>query len=199
MPGQVGPVFCELRHTVLYLNSVHQLWFDLFWDDEAEGLLHYVSPYFANVVRESMLRDLLMTVARLTDPPSTGGPGKENLSFARLLHEITSAGDQLLVDRLRPKVQGIEGKAADIRFIRRKVLAHADLALAIAPAPPPLPETTREAYEELVAEMVDSLNNVQIHYLQSATDYTGDAASHATQLVVHALRQFREVAEARRR
>ena len=199
MPGSVGPVFCELRHSIIYLHGVQQLWFDLFWNNQAEELLHYISPYFAKVVRESMLRDLLMTVARLTDPPSSGGPGKENLSFARLLHEIADADEQSLEDQLKPRVDSIQSKADDIRTIRKKVLAHADLAIAIAPTPPPLPVTTRELYEELVAQMVDALNCVELHYRQSITDYTSDAATHAAHVLLHALRQFRESDQSRGR
>jgi len=198
MPGSVGPVFCEIRHSVIYLYGVQKLWFELFWNDQAEEVLYYTSPFFANVVRESMLRDLLMTVARLTDPPSSGGPGKENLSLGRLLLEISEAGDAFLADQLRAPIESIELKANDIRTIRKKVLAHVDLAIAIAPAPPRLPETTRELYEELVAHMVNVLNHVERHYRQSMTDYTSNAASHAAQVVLYALQKFRESRQAGR-
>jgi hypothetical protein len=95
-------------------------------------------------------------------------------------------------------VLSIRSKAEDIRTIRKKVLAHADLHVAIGQRPPELPETTREQYEELVATMVTVMNQIQAHYLQSAWDYTSASATHAAHVLIHALRQFCNADQARR-
>lgn len=192
MPVLVGPVYCELRHSLMFLRQIQTLLFELFWEEEPAALLHHTSPFFSYAIHECLLREVLLNTARLTDPAASGGGrDKANLSFARLLSEIHSANHTTLATKISSAVAAISSAAESIRKLRSKVLAHADLSIATDASPPPLPEVSREQFEALTNQMASVLQEVEQHYCGSFTNYDGEDAKRASIELLGALRRAR--------
>ena len=192
MPELVGPVYCELRHSVMFLRQIQTLLFELFWENEPAALLYHTSPFFSYAIHECLLREVLLNAARLTDRAASGsGRDKANLSFARLLSEIEAAASHALATKISSAVAAISSATKDIHKLRSKVLAHADLSTAIDASPPPLPEVSREQFEVLTNKMVSVLQDVEQHYCGSSTNYDGEAAKRASIELLGALRRAR--------
>jgi hypothetical protein len=73
-----------------------------------------------------MLHDIMLSIARLTDPPKP--KGQENLSFESILVEMD---DTSLRKEVSAIVSTIQSKTKAIRVWRNKKLAHNDLAKAM--------------------------------------------------------------------
>lgn len=192
MPALVGPVYCELRHSLMFLRQIQTLLFELFWEEEPAALLHHTSPFFSYAINQCLLREILLNAARLTDPAASGGGrDKANLSFAKLLSEIEASANPTLAAKISSAVAAISFAAEDIHKLRSKVLAHADFSTATAASPPPLPEVSREQFEVLTNQMVSVLQDIEQHYCGSSTNYDGEAAKRASIELLGALRRAR--------
>src|ERR1035437_3727130 len=90
----------------------------LFGSNEKVALLNDTAPVFFGYLWNSMLFDILLSIARLLDPRASRG--KENLSFKNLLSEIS--GNSLQAD-LSKLISELKGKAQAIEIWRKEKLA----------------------------------------------------------------------------
>lgn len=98
----------------------------LFGSNESVALLNDTAPVFFGYLWNSLLFDILLSIARLLDPRASRG--KENLSFKNLLSEISDNSLQVELSKL---VSELKGKAHAIEIWRKEKLAHNDLSRSL--------------------------------------------------------------------
>ena len=98
----------------------------VFGSDEKVKLLNEAAPVFFSYLWNLMLFDILLSIARLTDPPKTRVKSiiKENLSFDNLVLEIKDANLQSQVSQ---QILALKGKMKAVKTWRDEKIAHNDL------------------------------------------------------------------------
>ncbi len=110
---------CELHFKWKFFSQ-------LFTEKQRFEILKSTAPSLFSYIQDLMLHDIILCIARLTDPLKS--KGQANLSFDSILAEI---GDQSLRAEVSEIISTIKAKTGAIRDWRNKKLAHNDLAKAI--------------------------------------------------------------------
>ena len=116
-----------------YISDLHQEWktlIELFGSgDKRAKLLHRTANGFFDTLYRALLRDVLLGIARLSDPLKTAG--QDNLVLERLLHlpELVAATEPLAT--ARNQFEDLKAQAKPFREYRHKYLAHLDLLTSV--------------------------------------------------------------------
>lgn len=171
MPPDLRVVYSELSDEVSWLHAKWQQYRLLFAKSERRiDLLNETAGYLFRIIQDTLFEDVVMSLARLTDPAQTGrGAGQqENLTLRRLPLVVTD-------NTLRGTVTlllGVAVKACSApRSWRNKRLAHRDLAVALATAGDPLPGISRLDVERALAAIRAVLNGLEGFYGDTQVSY----------------------------
>ncbi len=165
MGKDLGELYSALWQEVAWVHSKWAEYVQLFGVKESRiHLLNRAAPRFARLVQDSLWEDVLLHVARLTDPPKSMGKG--NLSIQALAPHISDP-------KVRGEVQQLVEEAvlrSDFcRDWRNRHLAHRDLLLALSRGAEPLKAASRQSVREALQALAATLNAVAAHYLDSTT------------------------------
>ncbi len=164
---KLGPICYALRDEVTWLHSKWRQYRILFaHSPERIELLNGVAGLFFGMTQRVMWDDVLLHVARLTDPPQS--VGKDNLTLRRLPEEIEDCDLRETVDVL---IDAMMEKVEFARQLRMRRLAHIDLALALEKPAKPLPESSRQDVESALAAIRGVLNEIDGHYRNAEVGY----------------------------
>lgn len=173
MGVEVGKIYSKLWQEAAWIHEKWSQYVELFGTyPERVELLNRAAPSFFRTVQDSLVEDILLHLARLTDPPKSAG--RSNLSLQRLSCALASAPIAEQVEDLSSTAHRACEFARDWRNRR---IAHQDLALAVDPDPEPLAPASRAAIKAAIAAVVELLNAVSLHYCDSTTMFehrTGD-------------------------
>ena len=164
MGEPLGTLFHALWQKVVWLHMEWQEYVELFGRKPSRvDLLNRTAPLFFRTVRDILWHDILMHIARLTDPPRSAG--KPNLTIQRLPRLVE---DQAL-DSLVAEVM----EAAEFcRDWRNRRIAHRDLGLALSEDVRPLAVASREKVKEVLAAIGRVLNWVEQRYTGGVTHFS---------------------------
>lgn len=134
MPDTLKNKITAIDAEVLRLHYKWKYLKQLFGSDERAELLNKTAPLFFGYLWNSMLFDILLSIARLTDPAKTKAKSieKENLSFDNLLAEVK---DVRLHREITCDIRHLKGKVEAVKTWRNEKLAHNDLSRQMAGAP----------------------------------------------------------------
>ena len=142
------------------LGLIHLKWSqfaELFAKGEVRiDLMNRSAPTFFRVISDIMWEDLLLHMARLTDPVGSGS--RRNLSV-RALQE--SLSDDQLRDRIEPLIQGAELKCGFARDWRNRHIAHRDFDLAVREGARPLEAAGLQSVREGLAALAAVFQAIQ--------------------------------------
>jgi AbiU2 len=162
--------FEAIEEDVLWLHAKWQVFRQLFGKSEKRvALLNNFAPDFFQIVHDSILYDIFLTLSRLTDPPEMGR--WKNLTFKRLANMLETAGRQDLVRELAPTVDRIEAACKPIRPWRNKLIAHKDFGAGVQYAPDPLPGVSRQMVEEALVVIREFMNHLHMALKNAETEY----------------------------
>ncbi len=174
MGTAIGKTYSALWQEVAWINKKWNQYVELFGTSpERIELLNRVAPSFFRTVQDSLLKDVLLHLARLTDPPKSAG--RPNLSLLRLSQAVASTPIAAQAEALSSAALNACEFARDWRNRR---LAHRDLDLAVGLNPEPLAPASRASVKAAIASLSELLNLVSLHYSGSTTLfdlYTRDA------------------------
>src|ERR1700687_5020356 len=162
-----GPTLVPLYHELYNKETwLHAKWLEyrkLYAKSEKRiELLNDTAAFFFRVVQDVLWENVLLHIARLTDPPIQGR--FRNLTLLCLPDAVA---DQALADELRNLVTiGLE----QCQFAREggeKRLAHNDLSLANDAKATPLPDVSRQHVESALANFRQIMNRLSRAFLQS--------------------------------
>jgi hypothetical protein len=128
---ELGAVYNVLSNDVTWLHAKWEQYRHLFAKSEQRiELLNETAGYFFRIIQDTIFEDIVLGLARLTDPIQTGkGQKQQNLTLRRLPSLVSDA-------QLRLELNALVKVALDVCATplvwRNKRLAHRDLSVALA-------------------------------------------------------------------
>jgi hypothetical protein len=170
----LGPLYHALHNEVIWLHAKWQQYRILFAESpDRVDLLNGVAGFFFRVIQDVLWKDVVLHIARLTDPSQS--VGKANLTLTRLEGAVQ---DSTLSLEIRNLVAQAKTDAEFARVWRNRHLAHSDLALAVDERATPLPGVSREGMERVLASVRAVLNKIEEHCFSSEVAFS-DLPAHA--------------------
>jgi len=165
MGEEIGTVYSALWQEVAWINQKWAQYVELFGTSpERIELLNRAAPSMMRTIQDTLWEDVLLHLARLTDPPKS--MGKANLSVRHLAALLASSPINMKADALAATALDACQFARDWR---NRKLAHRDLDLALGQSVQQLAPASRAAVKTSLAALQELLNAVSLHYLDSTT------------------------------
>jgi hypothetical protein len=162
MGERLGRRFDELWQELAWLNVKWAEHVELFGTKETRiKLLNESASLFFRIVQDTLLEDVLLHIARLTERSPFQGEG-ERLT----VHILPGLVDVRIRKSVSELVKRAQLKASICKEWRDRHIAHRNAALALKEAAPLEPITSQYVREALAA-IGDVLNEVHRHYLGS--------------------------------
>jgi hypothetical protein len=176
-PEEVRQVFIKSMGEKLG-SSFYVLWQELSWLYTKWGeyvelygakpsridLLNKAAPRFFRIVQDVLWDEMILHIARLTDPPQS--KGKANLTIRRLSPLVE---DEDFKKALDPLIEVAIQKTDFCRDWRNRRIAHLDLEHTINKEINPLKPASRKYVKEALDSIGEVLNAVTEHYADSST------------------------------
>lgn len=144
-----------------FILEIHEEWKTLMGlfgsGDKRTQLLHLTARGFFDTVYQTLLRDVLLGIARLTDPLKTAG--QDNLVLERLTQLPEVVADAHLYAAATSALGELKERAKSVRDYRHKYLAHLDFLTSIRAGEEVVPGIRRDDVEALLSA-IGSLFNV---------------------------------------
>lgn len=158
----LGPLYHALYNEVTWLHAKWLEYRKLYGKSEKRiDLLNETAAFFFRVIQDVLWDDILLHIARLTDPPTQGK--YENLTLLRLPDAVE---DGALATEFRGLVKTGLDRSQFARKWRDKHLAHIDLSHAIDVKATTLPGVSRQDVEDVLASFRQIMNRFHSIYLQ---------------------------------
>jgi AbiU2 len=132
------------------------------------------APGFFGTVQDSLWENVLLHLARLTDPPATAG--KANLTFSKL---CTLVIDEPLRTEVTTALSVVQKEVAFARDWRNRRIAHGDLLLSLGYSTSPLAPASRLQVTATLNAMATLLKLIAYRFLDSTTMFEFAAKSEA--------------------
>lgn len=180
---KLGPLYDALYNEVLWIHTKWLEYRKLFAGTKARvELLNSSAGFFFYIVQDVMWEDVLLHVARLTDPAEKGS--NKNLSLQCLPSAVP---DPALAGEVQVLVDAAVQKAKFARKNRDKRLAHRDRKHALGTAATSISLGSRKNIEEALASFAAVLNRLHSEYLEGEVAFRDvvAGAGDANALVYH--------------
>jgi hypothetical protein len=165
MGDELGAVFYKIYNQVIFLHKQWYNYLELFGVDEKRiHVLNESASFFFFIVQKGLFENIIMSIARLTDPEKTGR--YKNLSILTLPGLIQ---DEELKKEVALQIDWILLNAvAFAREWRMKKFAHSDYDISLGKAT--LQEEASKQNIKLALESIRNLlNSITFHYLNYRT------------------------------
>jgi hypothetical protein len=190
----LGPLYHALYNEVAWIYAKWLEYQKLFAKSEKRiDLLNDKAGFFFRVVQDTLWEDVLLGIARLTDPPKQGR--FKNLTLLRLPAVVR---DSSLASKVQTLADVAKERSAFAREWRNKHIAHRDLALSMDAKAERLPGVSRQQVEASLGSFAAILNALEEHYAQAEVafddflaDGDGDALVYWLQSAQRSERQRR--------
>jgi len=191
---QLGEMYEALWQEIVWLHSKWAEYVALYGTKESRVvLLNKAAPRFARLIQDTLWEDVVLHIARLTDPPKS--TGKENLTVQSLAMHI---GDSATRAKVKQLVARAIKEAEFCRDWRNRHLAHRDLHLALARGADPLKTGSRQAVQELLRTLGEILDAVSLRYLDSTTHFESETDAGGALSLLYVLDDGLNLEEAKR-
>ena len=150
LPEEIRADFAELSQDVAALQATWDLYLGLFSDQENVALLSDLALASFQIIEESLVADMTMSICRLSDPSKSRG--KANLSFKALVQCCCDIPDTNTL------LSSFQDACQPVRKWRNKRVAHNDLAVRINPHDNPLPDIPKSLIDKILQLAGDILN-----------------------------------------
>lgn len=179
MGEELGSVYFRLWNECVYVHWKWEEFVALFGTNPKRvAIMNEVARSFFHIVQTSLWEDLLLQIARLTDPPRSAG--KDNLTVTRL--------PDLAHPEIKPELSQLIGKCLQkcefARDWRKRWIAHRDLHVVLGnKGASPLANASRENVMAALDAIAAVLNAVELHYCGSTVMYELRPAGNAESLL----------------
>lgn len=190
-PEGTGELFYELWTNIAHLHLNWKNYRSLFGTSpERIELLNWTASSFFGLLDGILRHDVMLAIARLTDPPQS--VGKDNASLACLIDMLTPFIDGALANELQSELKDFQSRCEPVRQIRNRILAHYDLATALKYHPDPLPGISRAYIEEVLEKIRKLLGDIEEHFRGSRTSHQYVISANDGETLIFALESARE-------
>lgn len=161
----LGPLYNELYNEVVGLHAKWIEYRKLYAKSEKRiDLLNKTAGFFFLVIQNALWENILLHIARLTDPP--GKRMRTNLTLQRLPKAFAHL-DQVLGNDLQNLVKASLQRCQFVRDWRDKRLAHNDFLLSIGARAQQLPDIGYQNVEDALASFRQIMNRLESTFFQS--------------------------------
>lgn len=165
MGEALGALFNSLYSDLVWVHIKWAEYVELFGTKpERVDLLNSTAPNFFGIMQGVLFENIILHVARLTDPPRSSG--KRNLTIRALPAAVSSN----IVASIDHQITEALKHSEFCRDWRDRHIAHNDLALALGQAAP-LKDANRENLRSALHAIGDVLNVLSGHYGLSPTAF----------------------------
>lgn len=162
MGKDLGEQYSELWQEAAYLHAKWAEYVELFGTKASRiDLLNDAAGHLFAMIQDQMWDDILMHIARLTDPPATGK--KRNLSLQNLPDLVGAEVKPRVADR----VAAVLAKTEFCRDWRNRRVAHQDLLLALDASSELLKEGSRKDVVDALSAITKVLSEVSEYYMDA--------------------------------
>jgi len=163
MGESLGTIYDALWQQIAWGHTKWHDYVELFATKESRvDLLNKAAPSFFRLAQDSLWENVLLHISRLTDPPTTGK--KQNLTVQRLPSLIEHKPTRAKVQELVSVALSTSEFARDWR---NRHIAHSDLDLSVSDTAKPLESASHQRVNEALEALVNILNAVSLHYLET--------------------------------
>ena len=154
-------------------------------------ILNEVAPAFFVRYQHLIVVELILSVSRLTDNPTSGSRAdrQENLPLDRLFLGLEVPEHFELRQTLSEKWQGIRATSSPIRLYRHKLIAHADLVHYITTSTDLGENITIARFRKILSDIADYLNTFDSFFTHTESMYGGLAEFGGAEDLVSFLRK----------
>jgi hypothetical protein len=162
----LGSLFHGLWGEVAWLYIKWHEYVELFGKTSSRiDLLNNSAPLFFRIVQDSLWEDVLLHIARLTDPPKSAG--KDNLTIQRLSGLVNQEMEGIISKQIAEAMD-----SADFcRDWRNRHIAHRDLKLAVDEQAEGLKPASRAKVRQALENIAKVLNTISEHYMKSTIGF----------------------------
>jgi hypothetical protein len=165
MGQDLGEIYSALWQQLTWLFQKWGQFTEAFGTNpERIKIFNDAAPSFFGTVQDSLWENVLLHLARLTDPPATAK--KANLTFSRLCTLVTN--EPLRTD-VAKALNLVQVEVAFARDWRNRRIAHGDLLLSLGHTTSELAPASRLQVSATLSAMAKLLNLVSHHFLDSTT------------------------------
>jgi hypothetical protein len=167
-------------------------------EDRVKVLNASARSFFAGLQR-LLIRDVILSISRLTDPPRS--LGKANLVLWSILDDQRLVDRPQLKEQLECEIREVRDMAGPVRKHRNTYIAHLDHATAVGTSVDPLPGVTRGLVDQLIARMEAAYHTYRSQLDETDVSFELSALGDVDQLAsaLEGGQQWREHERAERR
>ena len=159
---ELGSLYNELGNEISWLYLKWADYVELFGTNPTRiDLLNKSAPVFFRIVQDTLFEDVLLHIARLTDPPKSSG---KKILTIQCLPSLVDAVIRVSVDE---HVSNATKKASFCRDWRNRLIAHRDFNLAMDKTIKPLELASRAKVKDALDSISSVLNVISEFYTQA--------------------------------
>jgi hypothetical protein len=201
-PGETGKLFHHIWNDVANLHLNWQNYRTLYGTSpETIELINKIATSFFKKNERIMRNDVVMRIARLTDPPETGkGKNeKENARFEKLAIDLQPFITETFFNEIKDEIKDLQDLSKKIHDIRNKILVHSDLYNVIEKENFPVDGVSRAEIEQILEKIRNVTNKIETYFKVPTTYFQKVISSNDAKSLVVALKQVQEYRSIKRR
>jgi len=169
MGNELGDYFFHLWQEVAYLYLKWQEFIELFGNEPSTiETLNQTAPSFFHMIQKILWQDIILHIARLTDPAHTGRGKQKNFTLMQLSYLIK---EEQLSQQIKSELKQLQSKVKTIRYWRHKRIAHIDFNLMMNKHATPLPDVNKQYIEETLKMIMHIINAIEKNYTRTTTRF----------------------------
>lgn len=167
MGVELGEIYSQLWQEVTWLYWKWEEYIELFGKKPSRiDIINKCAPQYFYMIEKASWADIILHIARLTDPPFTGN--KQNLTIQQFIRIIK---DEKFKGELAELIKLILDRTRFCRDWRNRQIAHSDLNRALNPKAYPLALASRQKVADALKAIGDIMNHVALYYKNSTTAF----------------------------
>ena len=184
MGFELGTLFNLLYNEIIWLHYKWVEYRELFGTKESRiKLLNDTAPFFFFVIQKTLWENILLGIARITDPPETFK--KRNITIQAIPGIIEN---EILKEYLELKTKVILEKTSFSRDWRNRKITHFDYDLNLNDNAKPLEKANKEKLIESLKQILEFINILHEHYLGPTVFLEKISSSRGAFSLLHTLR-----------
>jgi hypothetical protein len=183
----VQEVYSALRREIQEIHVRWKLYSQLFAKSQLRiDLMSETAVTFFFRIQYILLDDVLMGIARMTDPAKSRG--NKNLSVNALRDRLSLDGFEGVAEMVGQRISELESQIELFRQHRHKRIAHSDLETRLRSSESALLGISRAQIEHVLGVLAAVLNDVQIYFEDSSTGYEHVVTQNDADTLVEAMK-----------
>jgi len=170
IPDSLQETWTDLEKEVVWLHLHWNVYRELFAKSaERIALLDESGAVPFRVFHNVLVRDVILSLCRLTDPLESCG--HENASLAQLVEAVRGGSWPDLLPQMESAFEELKAQCEPLRPLRNRVIAHRDLETVRNPDDNPLPGISRANIEACLNALRRIMDTFHLFFTKGSVSY----------------------------